>query len=95
MAAEATLNVRLPRDLKERGDSVFAREGISVSRAVRSLYRQVDELQDIPAWLREAECEDAYEAKRRGMRRLVGIVSLSDDFDVKDIKAERLARFEF
>ena len=89
------LNVRLPRDLKERGDSVFARAGIPVSRAVRLLYRQIDELQDIPAWLREAEGGDVYEARRRGMRRLVGIASLPDDFDVKSIKAERLAHVEF
>ncbi len=95
MPAEAMLNVRLPRDLKERGDKVLSREGISVSHAIRSFYRQVDELQDIPPWLRQGEGEDIYEARRRGIRRLVGIIDLPDDFDMDDLKAERLSRIEF
>lgn len=95
MPAEAMLNVRLPRDLKERADKVLAREGVSASRAIRTFYRQIDELQDLPQWLRQEEAADMYETRRRNMHRLVGVINLPEDFNVKEAKAERLARLEF
>lgn len=94
MAADATLNVRMPQDLKERGESVFSREGVSTSKAVRGLYQYVDKLQRIPDWLREGE-DDVYETRRRGMKDLVGIVTLPDDFDVRSVRSDRLSRIEF
>ena len=94
MGAEATLNVRMPQDLKERGEHVLAREGVSTSKAVRGLYRHLDELQRVPDWLREGET-DAYEKRRKGIRNLVGIVSLPDDLDMSEVRAERLSRIEF
>lgn len=96
MATEATINVRFPGEAKEakrRGDAVLAREGISASHAVRSLYRHLDETQTVPAWMRPQE-NDVYEQRRTLMRSLAGVVSVPGDFDARNIKAERLARVE-
>lgn len=38
---------------------------------------------------------DRYDLRRQGIDRLVGIVNLSEDFDSRTIKEERLARHEF
>ena len=96
MAGEATLNVRFPgeaREVKHRGDAVLARAGVSASQAVRSLYRYLDESQELPSWMAPA-APDRYEQRRAAMRSLVGAISVPDDFDARDIKAERCARIE-
>lgn len=95
MAADATLNARLDRNLKMRGDAVLAREGVSVSSAMRKLYQYLDQHQTLPSWMRDERENDAYERRREGMRSLVGIVPLPKDFDAKDLKRERLSRYEF
>lgn len=96
MAGEATLNVRFPgeaRETKRRGDEVLARAGISASQAVRSLYRYLDESQDVPAWM-ASQAPDRYEQRRAAMRSLVGVIDVPEDFDARDVRAVRLARVE-
>lgn len=96
MAAEVTLNVRFPgemRELKARGDAVLARAGISTSQAIRRLYRYLDETQAVPTWL--ADEEDTFEKRRAAMREFVGIAPLEADATVESLKAERLSRREF
>lgn len=95
MAANATLNVRIEKSLKARGDAVLAREGASVSSAVRELYRYLDQFQELPLWMRDEEEKDVYERRREGIRSLVGIVSVPEDFDSNKLKADRLSRYEF
>ena len=51
MAATATLNVRLPEDLKDRGAQVLRREGVSVSDAVRGLYEYMEKEQRLPEFI--------------------------------------------
>lgn len=94
MTASATLNVRIDRDLKARGDAVLLREGASVSDAVRELYRYLERSQELPPWMRNDE-KDVYERRREGIRSLVGVVSIPDDFDLDALKRERLSRYEF
>lgn len=95
MAANATLNVRIDKSLKARGDAVLAREGTSVSSAVRELYRYLDQFQELPFWMRAEEEKDVCEQRREGIRSLVGIVSVPDDFDSNKLRADRLSRYEF
>lgn len=95
VAANATLNVRIEKSLKARGDAVLAREGASVSGAVRELYRYLDQFQELPLWMRDEEEKDVYERRREGIRSLVGIVSVPEDFDSSKLKAGRLSRYEF
>lgn len=42
MSATATLNIRLPEELKEHGMQVLARQHISVSEAVRQLFCELE-----------------------------------------------------
>ena len=83
MAATATLNVRMDEGLKERGNQVFARRGISTTEAVRKLYEYVDREQDVPKWMESSSAEDEIARKRRLLRELVGVISVPKDYDVK------------
>lgn len=94
MTASATLNVRINKDLKARGDAVLLREGASVSDAVRELYRYLEQSQELPPWMRNDE-KDVYERRREGIRSLVGVASIPDNFDLDVLKQERLSRYEF
>lgn len=93
MAAEATVNVRMPEALKRGGDEVFARFGVSVSDAVRGLYQYCEETQKVPDWLMAGDSQDALEARRRTLRDIAGIVELPADFNGNDLKRERLSRY--
>ena len=90
----ATLNVRMPEDLKRSGDRVLEREGVSVSEAVRRLYRYLEDEQTVPEWLRDGEGgnEDIFERRRRALCQLVGSVELPPDFDLDVVRHERLMR---
>ncbi len=91
MAPTATLNVRMPEDLKRNGDMVLARAGVSVSDAVRELYRLLEREQTVPAWLTEGRAEDAFEHRRQLLRSVAGAAAVPSDFDLDDLKRERLA----
>lgn len=93
--ATATLNVRIPKELKERGMRVLEREGVSVSELVRDAFRYMEVQQELPGFAspglrklsrREAECE----RRRAAMRSLIGI--LPSDVDLDAARHERLMR---
>lgn len=78
MPATGTLNVRMDESLKQRGNQVFARHGISTTAAVRKLYEYVDREQDVPEWMVDG-AEDEIARKRRLLRELVGDIRLLPD----------------
>ena len=80
MAAVATLNVRLPEDLKERGMQVLEREGVSVSELIRDLFRELEATQELPDFVRTREGErSATEAKRAALREFVRLGRAFED----------------
>lgn len=81
MAVSGTLNIRIDDALKERGNRVFARHGISTTTAVRKLYEYADREQDVPEWMIDQE-DDVREKKRRLLRELVGSMRAFPDKDV-------------
>ena len=91
MGTTATLNVRLPEELKKHGAQVLDRNGVSVSDAVRGLYEYLQKNQCLPAFLEKAEEKTVYEQRRELARSLVGIVSIPEGFDARQAHEERLA----
>lgn len=77
MAATATLNIRLPEDLKEHGMPVLEREGMSVSDLVRDLFRELEETQELPEFACQGRFDEAEEIARRRslLREVAGIIS--------------------
>ena len=94
MGAQAMLNVRMDKCLKLEGDSVLARSGTSATEAIRSLYRFMEQTQEVPSCCLEAQAPPSAERKRQTMRQLVGIAPLRPDEDAMTIKNERLSRIE-
>ena len=82
MAATATLNVRLPEDLKDRG-----------SDAVRGLYEYMEKEQRLPEFIKPAN-EDArrsaVERKRSTLRDMAGVLSPSPCTEARDEWREHL-----
>ena len=91
MAATATLNVRLPEDLKRHGGQVLERNGVSVSDAVRALYEHLTASQALPDFMEGAEGDSIYDRRRKLARSMVGIVSVPKGFDTKQARHERIA----
>ncbi len=81
MAATATLNVRIDEALKERGNQVFARHGISTTTAVRRLYEYADHEQKVPEWM--VDQKGVCAQRRRLLRELVGVIDVPGDYDAK------------
>lgn len=76
MAATATLNIRLPEDLKEHGMQVLEREGVSVSELVRELFRELAETQELPDFARDARSpsrQEECDRRRAALRAMSGI----------------------
>lgn len=93
MAATATLNIRLPEDLKEHGMQVLEREGVSVSDLVRDLFRELEETQELPEFAqkrREGSKQESIALKRASLRDMVGI--LPEDASLDVARRERLER---
>lgn len=65
MSATATLNIRLPEELKEHGMQVLARQHISVSEAVRQLFCELERSQQVPEFLADASPRDDIQGKRQ------------------------------
>jgi len=87
----ATLNVRMPEELKDRGMQVLKREGLSVSDLMRDIFSYLEENQEVPEFAAASKqgMSEADIAKRRAaMQSLVGI--LPPDVDVKAARHERL-----
>jgi len=92
MAKQATLNIRLPEDLKKRGTSVLEREGYSVSDAIRLLYEYMDKTQTVPEFLKakqDPEGEDIHAKRRQLLRNMAGI--LPKDITLQEAKEARFA----
>lgn len=73
----ATLNVRIPADLKRRGMQVLDREGVSVSDAVRGTFEHIACTQEVPSYLKGEEAKsrnDAIQRKRALLRSMVGVL---------------------
>ncbi len=58
------LNTRLDSVLKQSGDAVFARYGLSPSEVVRAVWKYAAEHQSVPAFMAKASCDDASERER-------------------------------
>ena len=71
MSATATLNIRLPEELKEHGMQVLARQHISASEAVRQLFCELERSQQVPDFLADAAPRDNIQRKRRLLRTMV------------------------
>lgn len=88
---DATLNVRLPEDLKEHGMQVLDREGVSVTGLVRGLFAYLEQAQDIPEFLLDVEQESkrtAIKRKKEALDSLVGIIP--SNIDAASVRHERL-----
>ena len=72
MGSNATLNIRLPEELKERGMEVLARQRISVSDAVRQLFCELERSQKLPEFMQSSRIEEAAQEKRRLLREMTG-----------------------
>ncbi|MCL1797872.1 MAG: hypothetical protein FWG24_06155 [Eggerthellaceae bacterium] len=90
--SNATLNVRMPEELKFGGDAVLEREGISVSNAVRGLYEYLKTNQDIPDFIRNNEDKEAKREltrkRREALEKTIGI--LPPDTDIEAARYEYL-----
>jgi antitoxin component of RelBE/YafQ-DinJ toxin-antitoxin module len=93
MMQAATINVRLPYDLKQSGDKVLERAGVSTSVLIRDLYRYLEREQDVPAFVAQTD-EDGQNARvqkrRKALSDIAGI--LDDEVDYDTLKWERLQR---
>lgn len=72
MGATATLNIRLPEELKEHGVQVLAKQHISVSKAVRQLFCELERSQQVPDFLADATAGDDICERRELLRAMVG-----------------------
>lgn len=90
MASNAVLNIRLPEELKNHGNQVLDRNGISVSQIVRDLYRYMEAKQDIPSFAKQDDSSDKFENRRCVLRGLNLGLDIPEDFDFKKIKGDRL-----
>ena len=90
MSATATLNIRLPEDLKEHGMQVLARENVSVSDLVRSLFQELEETQTLPefALRNKRAAEGEIRRKREVLRDMVGV--LPAETSPEDARLQRL-----
>jgi DNA-damage-inducible protein J len=93
MMQNATINVRLPQDLKLRGDKVLLRENTSISDVVRAVYGYIAQEQKLPDFLKNPKKDEQQilvEQKRRLLQSMVGIIPSS--IELEQMKDERLAR---
>ena len=95
MGAQAMLNVRMDKGLKAEGDSVLAHAGTSATEAIRSLYRFMEEHQEVPTCCLANADATSRDARRTMMRELIGIAPLRPGEDADSIKEERLSRLTF
>ena len=94
MSDTATINVRMPEKLKRGGGLVLERKRVSPTELVRSLYRFLDENQEIPPCLDIAQGagRSKHEERRALLRSIPRSVSLPGDYDDEADRADRIAR---
>lgn len=89
----ATLNIRLPRELKENGGRVLKRRGVSTSKAVRKLYEYLEQTQEVPEWMLEEEYRDEKNERRQMLRAAIaqgpGRPSINTSIKTEDYKRAR------
>ena len=85
--SQATINVRMDALLKERGDSVLRKHGITTTSAVRQLWEELASTREVPTFLLRGseEAEQAERARKRDvLKSLVGAAKASEadlDYD--------------
>ncbi len=90
MATTAYLNIRLPKELKDQGNQVLERSGVSVSKLVRSMYEYMAREQEIPSFAVQPDAGDAVQCKRRVLRSLAGIADIPADLDARQVWRDHL-----
>lgn len=95
MSSDAVLNIRLPKSLKEHGNQVLSRNGVSVSKAVRRLYEYLEREQSLPDIIADDSVTEKNPDKRHLLREIVGVIDVPDDFDAKQVYRDHLVeRYE-
>ena len=92
MGPVATINVRLPVELKERGGAVLERNNVTVTELVRELYSYMEREQRIPDCLSPEVLEDAIARRRRQLRECVGALRAPEGTDLQSLRDERMAK---
>lgn len=90
MPSDAVLNIRLPKSLKEHGNQVLSRNGVSVSKAVRRLYEYMEREQALPDVIADAADVGRCNDRRRLLREIVGVVDLPSGFDARQAYRDHL-----
>ena len=97
MAATVQLNTRIDATLKQQGDAVFAREGLTSSEVVRAVWAYAATTQTVPECVRaskDAEREERLKAIREGFgiaRRMaeeMGVRLANTPIDYKALRDE-------
>lgn len=70
MGATATLNIRLPEELKEHAMQVLAKQRISVSEAVRQFFCEMERSQEVPSFIGEGTMEATIQERRQLLRSM-------------------------
>lgn len=92
MPNEATINARMPEQLKRRGAQVLDANGVSPTQLIRGLYAYMDREQRIPECLGFGGGKDEEAGNRlKAARSIAGTISLQRPLDVKAARAERIA----
>lgn len=94
METAATINARLPRQLKENGSKVLERNGVSPTELVRSMYRYMEREQELPSCLdiSPENAQGVYQRRRELLRSFDGF--MVDDYgtESKDARAQRIEK---
>ncbi|MGI6217958.1 MAG: hypothetical protein ACOYIK_10170 [Coriobacteriales bacterium] len=92
MSKMATLNVRLPEELKRHGSQVLEREDVTPTQLVKSLYSYMEREQAIPECLRAelGASKSKYDMRRKLLRDIAGSVDLPEDFDFNETRRRRI-----
>lgn len=90
MPSDAVLNIRLPKSLKEHGNQVLDRNGLSVSKAVRRLYEYMEREQVVPDVIANDVDAAKSDDKRRLLREIAGMVDVPNDFDARQAYRDHL-----
>lgn len=83
MPATATINVRLPQDLKDHGMQVLDKAGMSITDFVKKSFEYMEREQEIPQAIASEEEEDIYEKRRRILREVARTISVPKGYDPK------------
>lgn len=72
-SVQATINVRINGALKERGDMVLRKNGMSTTQAIRGLWEQLAKTHELPDFLQVDEAIEADREKQRRKKALLGL----------------------